>query len=116
MLFVTLALVSVGGAYAVGPVLPEIPKYSGFEVRGQITTAYDIAVTGGSCATGYEETIVKIYVSDDVGTVAVRFPEGMEVPSYPVCALVSGMLLPRCTGDDIPIAVVSNVSLDFTCN
>lgn len=117
MLFVVLfSLFGAAGGNAVGPTLPPIAKYSAFEVRGRVSTVFTVSVSGGSCPSGYEETIAKIWVNDDVRTVSVRIPEGMTPPSASDCVLVIGMLVPSCTGDDQVLALVSHYTADDTCD
>lgn len=110
-----LSLVAATPSFAVGPTLPAIPKYSSFEVRGIVISVASVGISGGSCPSGYAEETVKIFVNSDVGSVAVVFPEGETLPSTLDCVLVSGMLIPPCHGDDQPIAIVSNMAEDGTC-
>jgi hypothetical protein len=116
--FVFALLVSQSrSSFAVGPELPQSPKYSTFEIRGRVVSSFNENYSlQGACPLDYAQTVMKLYINDDVGTVAVIVPEKFDIPNSPTCVLITGMLLPPCYGDDVSIAVVGNIVDDGTCD
>jgi hypothetical protein len=114
---IMVALSLCGAAvFAVGPELPTSPKYSTFEIRGRVVSSFDENYSlQGACPLNYVQTIMKVYINDDVGTVAVIVPETLSIPELSTCVSASGMLLPPCYGDDVSIAVVRTITSDSTC-
>jgi hypothetical protein len=114
----TFAVLSAASAFAVGPTVPARPKQSGFDVTGTtigspFTLSYSLQ---GSCPLDYEETVLTVFVNQDIGAITVRVPEGIDLPGSSECVRINGMLLPSCHDlDGVPLPVVTNISTDSSC-